>query len=199
MGIRSIRRRLHKARVNAQKRFHQHKRLNLLAAPGRHKHIMVLDHLKPAYNIGKIFRSADAFGVHEIHLIGIDFFDPAPAMGSFKWVPARFHDGFDTCYRELIQRGYTPFALEPGADRSLPQIRMPEKSAFIFGNEEFGLNFDTQAYPLLRPLRIPQLGRVHCLNVSIAASIVMYEYLKQHDPIFEPNAESYQTSATERT
>ena len=79
-------------------------------------------------------------------------FDPAPAMGSFKWVPARFHNRFDSCYGELIDRGYAPFTMEPDANISLPRIRIPEKSAFIFGGEEFGPKFDRQMFDQLQPL-----------------------------------------------
>jgi len=92
MGLREIRRRLQKERQSAIRRFRKQKRLNSMAAPGGHDFVVVLDHLKPAFNIGKIFRSADAFDAAEVHLIATPFFDPAPAKGSFKWVPAKFHD-----------------------------------------------------------------------------------------------------------
>jgi tRNA G18 (ribose-2'-O)-methylase SpoU len=54
------------------------------------------------------------------------------------------------------------------------------RSAFIFGHEEYGLSFDPGAYPGLAALSIPQCGRTESLNVSVAASVVMYEYLRQH-------------------
>jgi tRNA G18 (ribose-2'-O)-methylase SpoU len=184
MGFDPIRRQYQRDRRNAIKRFRRQKRLNPLAEPGRHPFVIVLDHLKPTFNIGKIFRSADAFGARAVHLVGIDFFDPAPATGSFKWVPARFHATFAACYTELKQQGYFFFTLEPGGTDILPAIRLPVSSAFIFGHEEFGIHRETAGHPDMRSLQIPQLGRVQSLNVSIAASIVMYEYLRQHDPDF---------------
>jgi tRNA G18 (ribose-2'-O)-methylase SpoU len=75
-----------------------------MASPGRHNFVLVLDHLKPRFNIGKIFRSAKAFGAEAVHLIGIDFFDPAPSMGSYKWVPAKFYKSFDQSYEDLCHR-----------------------------------------------------------------------------------------------
>ena len=142
---------------------------------------MVLDNLKASFNIPKIFRSADAFGAAEVHLIGTDFFDPKPAMGSFKWVPALFHDNFSSCYHELLKRGYTMFVLEPGGGEFLHRVKLPEKSAFIMGHEEFGICFDKGDYPEIKTLKIEQLGKVQSLNVSIAASVVMYEYFRQHN------------------
>ncbi|MGD2187436.1 MAG: TrmH family RNA methyltransferase [Desulfobacterales bacterium] len=180
MGLREIRRHFKKERQSAIRRFRKQKRLNSMASPGRHKFIVVLDHLKPAFNIGKIFRSADAFGAAEVHLIDTNFFDPAPAKGSFKWVPAKFHAGFKGCYEELTDRHYTLFLMEASEGEDLPDVKMPAKSAFIFGNEEFGHSFNKVDYCEIKSLKIPQFGRVESLNVSIAASVVMYEYVKQH-------------------
>jgi tRNA G18 (ribose-2'-O)-methylase SpoU len=151
-----------------------------MASPGRHDFIVVLDHLKPAFNIGKIFRSADAFGAAEIHLVGTNFFDPAPAKGSFKWVPAKFHTDFKSCYEDLTARDYTLFIMEPANGEMLAYIKLPPKSAFVFGNEEFGHSFNKGDYRAVKSLRIPQFGRVESLNVSIAASVVMYEYVRQN-------------------
>ena len=180
MGLRQIRRRLEKQRVAAQQRFRRQKNANLLARPGANDFVIILDGLKPSFNIGKIFRSADAFGAREIHLVGIDFFDPAPAMGSFKWVPARFHDNFESCYRDLSGNGYTLFTMDPVEGPPLTRAALPRRSAFIFGHEEFGISADISAYSDIQSLTIPQFGQVQSLNVSIAASIAMWEYLRQH-------------------
>lgn len=164
----------------AQQRFEKQKRYNYLAEPGPLDYLIVLDNLKPSFNIGKIFRSADAFGANGIHLIGIDFFDPAPAKGSFKWVPTQFHNNFNECYQELHKNNFTVFIMEPEEGVALPQSDLPIKSAFVFGHEEFGFSFDKNQFKDVEALRIPQFGKVQSLNVSIAASVVMYEYARQH-------------------
>jgi tRNA G18 (ribose-2'-O)-methylase SpoU len=183
MGLRQMRRRIQQQRAAAQRRFRRQKNANLLAPPGPHDFVIILDGLKPAFNIGKIFRSADAFGAREIHLVGIDFFDPAPAMGSFKWVPARFHDRFDACYHDLVKQGYTLFTLDPVRGTPLSQASLPRQSGFVFGHEEHGISADISAYPGIQSLSIPQFGQVQSLNVSIAASVTMWEYLRQHPPV----------------
>ena len=159
-----------------------------MAVCGRHKFVIVLDHLKPAFNIGKIFRSGDAFGVQEVHVIGTSFFDPSPAKGSFKYVPARFYNNFQSCHARLTRRNYTLFTLQPDDGELLSAVELPVKSAFVFGNEEFGLSFRIEDFNTIRSLTIPQYGRVQSLNVSIAASIVMYEYIKQHGSTPGPHA-----------
>ena len=164
----------------AEKQYERHLRHNThFAKPGPHEFIIILDHLKPSFNVGKIFRSADAFGAKEVHLIGIDSFLTQSAKGAFKYVPAVFHTSFEACY-ERLKDEYSFFILEPGAEEKLTGSTFPEKSAFIFGNEEVGISFDAATYPEIHSLSIPQFGKVESLNVSIAASIVMYEYLRQN-------------------
>lgn len=181
MISRACRHEMRAKREQAERRYEKQRRRNCLAVAGAHDFIIVLDHLKAGFNVPKIFRSAEAFGAREIHLIDIGSFDPAPAKGAFKKVPARFHDAFDACYQDLAQRGYTLFTLEPGGDcPALNRSELPVKSAFILGHEEMGISFDRADYPDIRCLTIPQTGETQSLNVSVAASIVMYEYVGQH-------------------
>ncbi len=181
MSERKSRKRLRKEynRI-ARKQFERQRLLNRFAEPGPHPFIIVLDHLKPDFNIGKIFRTVDALGGAGVYLVGTDFFHPAPAKGSFKWVPARFFDDFAACHAVLRQQGYQVFVLEPANSACLTECRLPPKSAFVLGHEEFGISFDKDDYPEIQALRIPQWGKVESLNVSIAAALVMYEYIRQH-------------------
>ena len=179
-GHKKLARRLIQQRQIARKNYKRQRLINQLSRPGPHDCIIVLDHLKPHFNVGKIFRSADAFGVKEVHLIGIDFFDPAPAKGSFKWVPASFHPDFTSCFRVLNTRGYRFFVTEPESGHMLGTHPLPARSAFVFGNEGAGLSFKPEDYGGVTTVRIPQFGRVQSLNVSVAASLVMYEYVRQH-------------------
>lgn len=179
MGPHKVRQMMKAEREMAKRRFRRQRNKNFLAKPGIHECIVVLDHLKPTYNIGKIFRSAEAFGAKELHLVGIDYFDPAPGMGAFKWVPAVFHQSFYPCYTDLLEKGYTPFILEPGKGKPVMDVDLPLKSAFIFGHEEHGISFEPDLFPEIKPLTIPQFGKSQSLNVSVAASIILYEYIRQ--------------------
>jgi len=161
-------------------RYGKERQKNILATPGRYQFVLVLDHLKPGFNVAKIFRSAEAFGAKAVHLVNIGPFDPAPAKGSFRKVPAVFHDDFASCYQQLTEQGYQLFRLTPEADESLCQSQLPEKSAFILGHEEFGCSFLPYDYPTIKSLHIPQFGSVQSLNVSIASAVVMYEYVRQY-------------------
>ena len=168
------------------------------ASPGIHPCVLILDGLKPDFNIGKIFRAADAFSVQEIHLINVEFFDPEPAKGSVRWVPFFQYEDFASCYRGVAKRGYTCITLEPGRQEMLGSGPLPEKSAFVFGHEEFGLSFDRTLYPDISSLAIPQWGYVQSLNVSVAASIVLYEYVRQHGKPLNEGLSQHPAAVTTR-
>ncbi len=167
-------------RRNMLLRYNKERQRNVLAKPGVHEFVLVLDQLKAGFNIGKIFRSAEAFGATAVHMVNIEPFDPAAAKGSFRKVPVVFHETFAECHAYLCEQSYTYLMLDPDGATSLCSTELPCKSAFVLGHEEFGFSFDPKEYPDLKRLTIPQFGSVQSLNVSIAASVVMYEYVRQH-------------------
>lgn len=166
----------------AQKTFLRQQLLNkMMRRPGAFPYVLILDHLKVDYNIGKIIRSADAFGVQEIDVVGTSFFDPLPAKGCTKRVPWNLVRTFYESYARHAENGYTFFAFDPDAEVSLHEAQFPDKSAFILGHEGFGFTFKKENYPAIKWIKIPQVGQVESLNVSIAASIVMYEFVRSRN------------------
>lgn len=180
MSRRRVRRGTDALRVQALQRYEREKARNCMAQAGRFPYVLILDHLKPGYNVAKIFRSALAMGASGVHLVNIGPFDPAPAKGALRKVPAHWHDDFQQVRERLAEQDYRWFAFSPDAETALYETVLPTRSAFVFGHEEHGLTFSPQHHDDIQAIRIPQAGAVQCLNVSVAASIVMYEYLRQH-------------------
>ncbi len=166
--------------ANALWRFEKQRRQNLLAQPGPHSVALVLDHLRADFNVPKIFRSAEAFGAHSVHLIDIGPFDPAPAKGAFRHVPARFHESFAACRSALADDDFALFALDPQGRESLAEVQLPRRCAFVLGHEARGLSGEVRSDQHMRLLRIPQWGQVESLNVAVAASLALYAYVSRH-------------------
>ncbi|MGY6518415.1 MAG: TrmH family RNA methyltransferase [Lysobacteraceae bacterium] len=164
--------------ANALWRYERHRRQNLRAEPGPLPVVLVLERLRADFNVPKIFRSAQALGARAIHLVGVGPFDPAPAKGAFKHVPARFHEDFGSCRDALLGEGYTLFALHPHDGALLPSLALPERSAFILGHEQDGLSAEVLGDARVTPVRIPHAGALESLNVAVAASIALYEYAR---------------------
>lgn len=164
--------------ANALWRYEKQRRRNLLATPGPHTVTLVLDGLHADFNVPKIFRSAEALGAHSIHLINIGAFDPAPSKGAFKRVPAHFYDNFGACREQLLAADFTLIALDPHAHTLISNTPLPKRCAFILGAEAQGLSAEAKAGSI-QQIKLPQWGQTESLNVSIAASIALYEYTRQ--------------------
>lgn len=166
--------------ANALWRFEKQRRRNALAKPGPHTVVLVLDALRADFNVPKIFRSAEALGAHAIHLVNIGPFDPAPAKGAFKHVPAHFHACFADCRQVLVEQDFTLIALEPHAPALLTDTPLPRRCAFVLGNEAAGLSDAVRQDQTVRSVRLPQWGRTESMNVAVAASLALYEYTRQY-------------------
>jgi tRNA G18 (ribose-2'-O)-methylase SpoU len=151
-----------------------------MAQDGPHEMIIVLDHLKQDYNIGKIFRSGEILGVKRIFIVGTKFFDCIPAKGTVRKLKCEMFATWEECYQRLDELGFHLFALDVKGDSFVGKMELPEKSAFIMGHEEFGLTFDPLKYPKIKLIKIKQFGKTQSLNVSVAASLIMQEYVRQH-------------------
>ncbi len=151
-----------------------------VAKEGLHRLVLVLDNMKASYNVAKIYRTAEAFSLREIHLINIPYFPPSPAMGCVRKVKSYVYDDFSNSYNQLIEQNYKLFMLDPSAELFLDEVDFPRDSALIIGHEEYGHSFDPGDFEKITPIRIRQYGQVQSLNASIAASIAAYQYLGQH-------------------
>lgn len=147
---------------------------------GPHEIVLVLDGLKGNFNVGKIFRSAEAFGARELLLINIPFFDFVPAKGCHRRIKWQMFSSAAECMNYLLAQGYTLYALDPFAETSLQKVSFPKKSALILGHEEYGLSEELKNTVTLNRIKIDQYGQVDSLNVAVAASVALYEYVKQH-------------------
>jgi tRNA G18 (ribose-2'-O)-methylase SpoU len=141
--------------------------------------VLVLDGLKAGYNVGKIVRSANALGAREVFLVGIGAWDPILSRGALKRTRTRALRTMAEALEILRTEGYTAYALHPRADTAFGATEFPEKTAFILGHEEFGFSFDLASEPDVIPIRIPQVGIVESMNVAVAASIAVYDYLRE--------------------
>lgn len=152
---------------------------SIQAIPGVHDLVLILDHLKAGYNIAKIFRTAEIFSLKKIYIIGTTEFNPYPAKGAIRRVPFEFRKDLDSLVEELTSDGVDVFVLDTHTNNYLHESNLSEKSAFIFGNEEMGPTIPENIKNLVKKIKIKQFGKTESLNVSVAASIASYEYVRQ--------------------
>jgi tRNA G18 (ribose-2'-O)-methylase SpoU len=144
--------------------------------------IIVLDDVRSAYNVGSIFRTADAFRIEGIYICGISARPPhkditKTALGATESVLWKYFENAVDALDSLKKQGYKIFGVEQvDASISLADYSPGpgEKQAFIFGHEVFGVKEE-----LLSKadgcIEIPQFGTKHSFNVSITVGIVLWE------------------------
>ena len=146
---------------------------------------LVLDNLRSAFNVGAMFRLADAARLSEIVLCGYTAQPPhrkleQTALGATGVVPWRKFDDTAAALTALRTQGVTIVGAET-AGGSIPYHRLdldPESAvALVFGNEALGLSQSTLAL-CDSVVRIPVFGYKNSLNVAVAASILVYHLLE---------------------
>ena len=147
--------------------------------------IAILENIRSAYNVGSVFRTADAFLIEGIYITGYTAKPPhkeisKTALGAQDSVDWHYFENTKSAIEELKKNGYKIFAVEQVADsislENFSKIDL-DKIALIFGNEVSGVEQDTI---LLcdGSIEIPQFGMKHSLNISVAAGIVLWEAVK---------------------
>ncbi len=155
--------------------FRSHKKLPLVA---------VLENIRSAYNVGAFFRTADAFLLEGIYLVGYTAFPPhkeikKTALGAEETVPWKHFKNSAEAIADLRRLGYAVFAVEQAAEsRPLQHFEGGAHVAVVFGNEVTGVEPATLA-ACDGCVEIPQLGMKHSLNVATAGGIVLWELVRQ--------------------
>jgi tRNA G18 (ribose-2'-O)-methylase SpoU len=147
--------------------------------------IAVLENIRSAYNVGSVFRTADAFLLESIYLIGYTAQPPhkeikKTALGAEETVEWHYFADTKSAIENLKNNGYKVYAVEQVVNSiSLENLTIDneEKIAVIFGNEVSGVEQDNI---LLCDgcIEIPQLGMKHSLNIATAAGVVLWEIIR---------------------
>ena len=146
--------------------------------------VVVLENVRSAYNVGSVFRTADAFLIEAVYLTGYTARPPhkeikKTALGAEETVRWKHFTGAGVAIEELKQRGYKVFAIEQVLNSiSLEKTDVPDKTALIFGNEVSGIEQSTIAL-CDGSIEIPQLGMKHSLNIATAAGVVLWEIVRR--------------------
>lgn len=132
------------------------------------------------FNMGTIVRSANAFGVRTVHIVGRHQWNRRGAMMTEKYLEVRHHDSPEHFARIMRERGRSIVAVDnvPGASL-LQQADIGRRVVLVFGQEGPGISteFLEQCDQIVA---IEQLGSTRSLNVGVAAGIVLYEILRRN-------------------
>jgi tRNA G18 (ribose-2'-O)-methylase SpoU len=143
-------------------------------------HLMLFN-LDGNMNIAMSIRSAAVLGCSDVWIVGRRRYDARPEVGAKHYINVHKVDTVDSSFFE--EHNLQPVLVEQGGV-SLEDINfkplMKKTVCFIVGSESDGIpkEFLDEMKDVPR-VSISQYGMIRSFNVSIAASIVMYEFLKQ--------------------
>ncbi|MDD6436765.1 MAG: TrmH family RNA methyltransferase [Prevotella sp.] len=154
---------------------------------------VVLDDVRSLYNVGSVFRCADAFRVEAVYLCGITACPPnaeihKTALGGEDSVDWRYFSRTEDAVDELHRQGAFVFSVEQVVGSTkLQNLLLPPPGfssegeahyAVILGNEVKGVKQDV-VDKSDGCIEIPQFGTKHSLNVSVTAGIIIWEFARR--------------------
>jgi tRNA G18 (ribose-2'-O)-methylase SpoU len=145
---------------------------------------IVLDNIRSAFNVGSIFRTADAGAAHHMHLCGMTAHPPhkkleKTALGAFEYVPWSYYERTSDCLEQLGEQGICRVAIEVTEDSiAMPDMNWSQPTAIVFGNEVTGIN-DRVQRKCDHVVHIPMQGYKNSMNVATAFGIVLFHVLTE--------------------
>lgn len=158
----------------------------ILALRTRH-FTVVLENIYKPHNASAVLRTADCFGLQDIHVIEKENsykINPYVTRGASQWVDIYKYDNKEgkavsSCFSNLKSKGYKVMATSPNSG-SIPiqELDANHKIALVFGNEHEGVSQEVVdgADGLVH---IPMYGFTESFNISVAASIFLFELRKK--------------------
>ena len=162
---------------------HHHSLDDLLDASEGPALVLVLDGITDPHNLGACLRVADGAGAHAViapkdHAVGVNATVAKVASGAAETVPYFMVTNLARTLNELKERDIRIIGTSDTAARSLYDVDLSGPVALVLGAEGSGMRQLT-GKTCDELVRLPMLGAVESLNVSVASGVCLYEALRQ--------------------
>lgn len=142
----------------------------------RHPLHVAIQNWEHDFNIGSIVRTANAFNVAAVHILGRRRWNRRGAMVTDRYLHVEHHADVPSFFDSLASAGVVPVGVDnlPGSV-SLETTELPQHCCLIFGSEGPGLTDEVVA-GCAALVSITQYGSTRSLNAGAAAAIAMYHW-----------------------
>lgn len=146
----------------------------------RHGLHVAIQNWEHDFNIGSIVRTANAFNVEGVHILGRRRWNRRGAMVTDRYLHVYHHAEVADFLGWLDAHGVTPVGVDnlPGSV-PLETAALPRRCCLVFGSEGPGLTEDVVA-ACSSLVAITQYGSTRSINAGAAAAIAMYSWALQH-------------------
>lgn len=147
--------------------------------------LLILDGIEDPHNLGAMLRTADAVGAHGLIIAKRRSAGLTPAVhkasaGAAAYVPVARVSNIAEVLERLKEAGVWIAGADGDADQTVYEADLRGALAVVVGNEGKGLSrLVRQRCDFL--IKLPMRGQVSSLNASVAASLLLYEALRQRE------------------
>lgn len=150
---------------------------------GERHFLLLLDGVEDPHNLGALLRSADATGVDgvvipERRAVGVNATVVKSSAGASEYVPVAKVVNLSRALEELKERNVWIVGLDERAEKPYDEMDFTSDVAIVLGAEGAGLHEQVRKRCDFLT-KVPMLGRVTSLNVSVAGGVVMCEVARQ--------------------
>lgn len=150
---------------------------------GRDPFIVLLDGVTDVRNFGAIARTCECAGVDALVIpakgsVTVSADAIKTSAGALHVLPVCKEHSIHGAIRFLQQSGVRVFAASEKAAENYTDVRYDGPTAIVMGAEDTGVSFENLRI-CDEMVKIPQFGTIGSLNVSVAASILVYEVVRQ--------------------
>lgn len=145
--------------------------------------LLILDRITDVRNFGAICRSAECLGVHMVIIPSRGGAQVTPdaiktSAGALHKIPVCRSENLKTTIAFLKESGLQIIACTEKAEKNSSSADLTLPSAVLLGSEEDGISEEYLRHADVQ-VKIPLLGEIGSLNVSVAAGIILYEAQRQ--------------------
>ncbi|MDO5097462.1 MAG: TrmH family RNA methyltransferase [Corynebacterium sp.] len=146
----------------------------------RHALHIAIENFENDANIGTVVRTANAFAVDTVHIVGKKRWNRRGAMVTDRYQHLMHHPDTDSVVAWAAEHGLTIVAIDntPGSV-PLETATLPEKCLLLFGQEGPGVTQQAQDNASMT-CSIAQFGSTRSINAGVAAGIAMHAWIRQH-------------------
>ena len=147
--------------------------------------IVICDELSDPHNLGAILRSAECAGAHGVIIpkrrsVGLTAVVAKTSAGAVEYLPVARVANIANTIRELKEQGVWIYGTAADGASGLYRTDLTGPAAIVIGNEGEGMSrLVRESCDVL--VSIPMKGRISSLNASAAATVLLYEALRQRE------------------
>ena len=148
----------------------------------RHALEIAIENWQHDLNIGSIVRTANAFNVNSVHIVGKRDWNKRGAMVTDRYLTVKHHPSIADFAQSCAGESLPIIGIDnvPGST-PLESAQLPQRCVLLFGQEGAGMS-DEGIAACKAVYEIAQYGSTRSMNASAAGAIAMYHWALQHLP-----------------